>query len=55
MSNLPLYLSIHSFGAWCGAWVAPGLKYMKNGFSGATTFASAMNWIAWSTRSVVRW
>ena len=25
-SNLPLYLAIHSFGAWCGACVAPGAK-----------------------------
>ena len=25
-SNLPLYLAIHSFGTWCGAWVAPGAK-----------------------------
>ena len=23
-SNLPLYLSAHSLGTWCGAWVAPG-------------------------------
>ena len=23
-SNWPLYLSAHSFGTWCGAWVAPG-------------------------------
>jgi len=46
MSNFPLYLSIHSLGAWWGAWVAPGEKYMKNGFSGATTFASEMNAIA---------
>ena len=26
--NWPLYLSIHSFGTWCGACVAPGAKYM---------------------------
>ena len=25
-SNWPLYLAIHSFGTWCGAWVAPGAK-----------------------------
>ena len=24
MSKRPLYLSAHSFGAWCGAWAAPG-------------------------------
>ena len=32
-ANLPLYFSIHSWGTWCGAWVAPGAKYMKNGLS----------------------
>ena len=32
-ANLPLYLSIHSLGTWCGACVAPGAKYMKNGLS----------------------
>ena len=26
MSNLPLYLSAHSLGAWWGAWQAPGQK-----------------------------
>ena len=55
MSNFPAYLSIHSVGAWWGAWVAPGQKYMKNGLSGAITFASLMNSIALSVRSVVRW
>ena len=25
-SNCPAYLSAHSFGTWCGAWVAPGAK-----------------------------
>ncbi|SKU81307.1 Uncharacterised protein [Mycobacteroides abscessus subsp. abscessus] len=25
-SNRPLYLSAHSWGTWCGAWVAPGAK-----------------------------
>ena len=33
-SNWPAYLSAHSLGTWCGAWVAPGAKYMKNGLSG---------------------
>ena len=23
-SNLPLYFAMYSFGAWCGAWFAPG-------------------------------
>ena len=37
-ANWPLYLSAHSSGTWCGAWVAPGAKYMKNGLSGASAF-----------------
>ena len=37
-SNLPLYLSAHSLGTWCGACVAPGAKYMKNGLSGISAF-----------------
>jgi len=54
MSNLRRYLSIHSFGAWCGAWHAPGQKYRKNGLSGATALASRMNSSALSVRSTVR-
>ena len=37
-ANCPAYLSAHSSGTWCGAWVAPGAKYTKNGFSGASAF-----------------
>ena len=55
MSKRPAYFSIHSGGAWWGACVAPGQKYMKNGLSGAIVFASLTNSIALSTRSVVRW
>ena len=33
-SNLPLYLSAHCAGTWCGPCDAPGAQYMKNGFSG---------------------
>ena len=55
LSKTPLYLSAHSFGEWCGAWFAPGQKYMKNGLSGATCFASAIIPIARSTRSLDRW
>jgi hypothetical protein len=55
MSKRPSYFSIHSRGAWCGACVAPGQKYMKNGFSGAIALASLTNSIALSVRSVVRW
>ena len=55
MSNFPSYFSIQSFGAWWGACVAPGQKYMKNGLSGAIIFASLMNSIALFVRSVVRW
>ena len=32
------HLAIHSAGTWWGAWVAPGAKYMKNGFSGDRAF-----------------
>ena len=34
-SNVPLYLSAHSFMIWCGPCEAPGAQYMKNGLSGA--------------------
>jgi hypothetical protein len=27
LANWPLYFAIHSFGAWCGACVAPVAKY----------------------------
>ena len=37
-ANLPRYLSAHSAGTWCGACVAPGAKYMKNGLSGISAF-----------------
>ena len=54
-SNFPLYFSIHSFGTWCGAWVAPGAKYMKNGLSGISAFCWPTQAIALSARSSVRW
>ena len=55
-SNAPLYLSAHSFGhvvrrVHARRWQ----KYMKNGLLGATCLASAMNAMALSTRSGVRW
>ena len=53
-ANLPLYLSIHSFGTWCGACVAPGAKYMKNGLSGSSAFCWRTQLIALSARSSVR-
>ena len=37
-SNWPAYLSAHSAGTWCGACVAPGAKYAKNGLSGIRAF-----------------
>ena len=37
-SNCPAYLSAHSLGTWCGACVAPGAKYTKNGLSGINAF-----------------
>ena len=54
-SNWPLYLSAHSFGTWCGAWVAPGAKYTKNGLSGINAFCWRIQLTAWSARSSVRW
>src|SRR3984957_10657565 len=44
LSNLPLHLSDHSLGTWCGAWVAPGAQYMKNGLSGTSAFC-AITWV----------
>jgi hypothetical protein len=38
--ELPLYLSDQALGTWCGAWVAPGAKYMKNGLSAAALSAA---------------
>ena len=52
-SNLPLYLSDHTFGTWCGAWVAPGAKYMKNGLSGVSAFCWRTQVIARLARSSV--
>ena len=34
MSNLPLYLSIHSFGAWCGAWRRARAEVHEEGLLG---------------------
>ncbi len=39
-SNFPLYLSDHSLKTWCGACAQPGQKYMYQGLSGLTAFAS---------------
>ena len=54
-SNLPLYLAIHSFGTWCGACVAPGAKYMKNGLSGVSDFWYCIQSIALFVMSVMKW
>ena len=54
-SNLPLYFAIHSFGTWCGACVAPGAKYMKNGLSGVSDFWNCIQAIALSVMSVMKW
>ena len=40
---------------WCGACVAPGAKYMKNGLSGISAFCWRTQAIALSVRSSVRW
>ena len=54
-ANRPAYLSAHSGGTWCGACVAPGAKYMKNGLSGASAFWVRTQSMARSARSSVRW
>ena len=54
-SNSPRYFSIHSGGTWCGACVAPGAKYTKNGLSGISAFCWRIQLTAWSVRSSVRW
>ena len=54
-SNWPLYFADHSGATWCGACVAPGAKYMKNGLSGISDFCWRTQSIAWSARSSVRW
>ena len=54
-SKRPLYLADHSSGTWCGAWVAPGAKYMKKGLSGISAFCWRTQPIARSARSSVRW
>ena len=54
-SNWPAYLSAHSFGTWCGACVAPGAKYTKNGLSGISAFCWRTQLTARSARSSVRW
>ena len=53
--ELPLYLSDHSFGTWCGAWVAPGAKYTKNGLSGISAFCWRTQSMARSVMSSVKW
>ena len=53
-SNLPLYLSAHSLGTWCGAWVAPGAKYTKNGLSGMSAFCWRTQAMALSVMSSVK-
>ncbi len=54
-SKRPLYLSDHSIGTWCGAWVAPGAKYTKNGLSGMSAFCWRIQSMAWSVMSSVKW
>ena len=54
-SNSPLYLSAHSVGTWCGACVAPGAKYMKNGLSGISAFCWRTQLIALSVMSAMKW
>jgi hypothetical protein len=39
---------------WCGACIAPGAKYMKKGFSGATDLENFMRAMARSVMSVMK-
>ena len=55
LSNCPLYLSDHSVGTWCGACVAPGAKYAKNGLSAIRAFCWRIQSMARSVMSSVRW
>ena len=54
-SKRPLYLSDHSVGTWCGAWAAPGAKYMKKGLSGMSDFCWRTHLIDLSVMSSVKW
>jgi len=54
-SNLPLYLSAHSLGTWCGAWQAPGAKYMKERLVGHQRFLLPHQATALSVMSSVKW
>ena len=54
-SNLPLYVSMYSCGAWCGAWLAPGQNQRYQGLLGSDCLASRMNDSALSARSFERW
>ena len=52
--KLPLYLSMYSCGAWCGALLAPGQNHMYHGFEGLLAFWSRIICNAWSARSLER-
>ena len=54
-SNSPAYWSAQSLGTWCGACVAPGAKYMKNGLSGTSDFCWRVQAIALSVMSAMKW
>jgi hypothetical protein len=51
----PRYLSDHSAGTWCGAWVAPGAKYMKYGLPEASAVCWSTQVTARSVMSAVKW
>ena len=55
MSNLPLYLSLHSFHTWCGEWHAPKARKVSHGLSGLTEVWLPMKAIVWSTTSSEKW
>ena len=53
--SVPLYFADHSSGTWCGACVAPGAKYTKNGLSAISAFCWRIHAIARSVMSSVKW
>ena len=54
-SKRPSYFLMYDSGTWCGACVAPGAKYMKNGRSGVRPCCCRIQAMAWFVMSVMKW
>ena len=50
-SNLPWYLSDHSRGTWCGAWLQPVASYVNHGDSGCSARTRCSHSIVFSAMS----